>query len=137
MVDLITELQRVSRCVFKDGWESSDLHARAGLEIARLRARIAELEGIPPVDHLVGLEKVLAMAEAGFALAQYASYAEIVGALSMNRQQVREGCDEIFKLNAELEGDLDAAEAPMFSDDGLWNNLVARFRAALKPEGAE
>lgn len=46
--DILSELKRVSRCVFKDGWESADLHARAGIEIAMLRARIAELQAAAP-----------------------------------------------------------------------------------------
>jgi hypothetical protein len=48
MSDVIDELKRVSRCIFKDGWESADLHARAGIEIAMLRARIAEMQAAAP-----------------------------------------------------------------------------------------
>lgn len=85
-------------------------------------------EATPPAPNM-GLEKVMAIGEAGFTLAQYASYAEIVGALSMNRQQVRDACDTLFRLNGELDGDLDAAEAPMFSGEELWANAIARFRS--------
>lgn len=84
---------------------------------------------VPAVSLGAELGKVMAMAEAGFKLAEFASYAEIVGALSKNRQQVRDACDDLFRLNGELDRDLDAADAPMFSGDALWDNAVARFRS--------
>jgi ABC-type polysaccharide/polyol phosphate transport system ATPase subunit len=46
------------------------------------------------------LEKIAA---AGMELAQYASYSEIVGAISHNRQEIREWCDAMYKLHRELE----------------------------------
>lgn len=52
MTDILSDLKRVSRCVFKDGWESADLHARAGIEIAMLRARIAELQTAAPAPNV-------------------------------------------------------------------------------------
>lgn len=36
--------------------------------------------------------------KAGIELAEYASYAEIVGGISVNREAIRKGCDKIFEL---------------------------------------
>lgn len=47
-------------------------------------------------------ELLASLAHAGVELAMYASYAEIVGALSHNRTQVRGWCDEVFRLNHAL-----------------------------------
>ena len=41
------------------------------------------------------------MADAGLELAQYASYAEIVGGVRRNRAQIREWCDKIYELHKE------------------------------------
>ena len=38
------------------------------------------------------------MIEAAQELAEYASYAEIVGGVSKNRPQIREWCDKVFAL---------------------------------------
>jgi len=48
------------------------------------------------------------MRSAAVELAGYASYAEIVGAVSHNRAVVRKWCDEVFRLNRAIE---DAEEA--------------------------
>ena len=48
------------------------------------------------------------MRSAAVELAGYASYAEIVGAVSHNRSAVRKWCDEVFRLNRAIE---DAEEA--------------------------
>lgn len=42
-------------------------------------------------------------------LAQYASYAEIIGAISHNRQPIRKFCDKIFAFNKKLEDEADKA----------------------------
>jgi hypothetical protein len=46
------------------------------------------------------LEKI---ANAGMELAQYASYAEIVGAIGYNREHIRKWCEEAFRLQRELD----------------------------------
>jgi len=43
-----------------------------------------------------------AMRHAALELAQYASYAEIVGRVLLNREQIREWSDKVFKLNLDL-----------------------------------
>ena len=45
------------------------------------------------------LELLKELSEAASSLAQYASYAEIVGAIAHNRQPIREGCDKVFQIN--------------------------------------
>lgn len=40
--------------------------------------------------------------EAAMELARYASYAEIVGALSYNNKPIRKWCDKIFNLNRQI-----------------------------------
>jgi hypothetical protein len=62
---------------------------------------------------LTNIQRKLALAEArvkelevirhaALELAQYASYAEIVGRVSLNREQIREWSDKIFKLNLDI-----------------------------------
>jgi hypothetical protein len=43
------------------------------------------------------------MHDAAKELAQYASYAEIVGGISANRKQVRKWCDKVFEINRKIE----------------------------------
>ena len=57
------------------------------LKLAASEARVKELE---------------VMRHAALELAQYASYAEIVGRVSLNKDQIREWSDKIFKLNLDL-----------------------------------
>lgn len=38
-------------------------------------------------------------------LAEYASYSEIIGAIGHNKPQIRQWCDEVYKLNATLRGE--------------------------------
>lgn len=45
------------------------------------------------------IEKLL---HEGYELAQYASYAEIVGGISVNRPPIRMHCDAIYELQREL-----------------------------------
>lgn len=82
--------------------------------------------------------KLAEMAHAAMELAQFASYAEIVGALSHNRKPVREWCDKIFALNHELEAALDEAGVPMFPEDEAWTSEPERFRVftSIKASGA-
>lgn len=47
----------------------------------------------------VDLQKLL---EVSRSLAQYASYAEIVGGVSVNRQAIRQECDALFAIIATL-----------------------------------
>jgi hypothetical protein len=42
------------------------------------------------------------MGKAGMELAEYASYAEIVGGIAVNRAQIRKWCDEIYALHKQL-----------------------------------
>lgn len=56
------------------------------------------------------LEHASAMSKAGMELAEYASYAEIVGMVHHNREQIRKWCDEIFRLFREERARLDAVE---------------------------
>lgn len=51
MADLIEELSRASYVMFKDGWQSKDLAARAGIEILRLREENAKLKASPDANH--------------------------------------------------------------------------------------
>lgn len=46
-----------------------------------------------------------AMLDAALELAEYASYAEIVGGISVNRPQIREWCDKVFAANRALPAD--------------------------------
>lgn len=48
------------------------------------------------------VEELEVMRQAALELAQYASYAEIVGRVSLNKDQIREWSDKIFKLNLDL-----------------------------------
>lgn len=48
------------------------------------------------------IELLEKMANAGMELAMYTSYSEIVGAVSHNREYIRKWCDEVYKLQAEL-----------------------------------
>jgi hypothetical protein len=43
------------------------------------------------------------LSEAARELAQYASYAEIIGAIGHNRQPIRKWCDEVFRLSHQLD----------------------------------
>lgn len=47
-------------------------------------------------------KKRVQMQFAALELAQYASYAEIIGAIGFNRSPIRKWCDEVFKLNNEI-----------------------------------
>ena len=40
--------------------------------------------------------------EAASELAQYASYAEIVGGINVNKKQIRNWCDKVFALNHKI-----------------------------------
>jgi hypothetical protein len=51
------------------------------------------------------LSKANALLIASRELAGYASYAEIVGAVSLNRSQIREYCDKIFDISKQLPSD--------------------------------
>lgn len=90
-------------------WYSLEL-----IQILEAKLAAAEAEKLRVESVLVGaaqeLERKLAAAEkrvkeleglrhAALELAQYASYAEIVGRVSLNRDQIREWSDKIFKLN--------------------------------------
>jgi hypothetical protein len=44
-----------------------------------------------------------ALATAGVELAEYASYAEIVGGVSHNRGAIRKWCDTIFEINRRIQ----------------------------------
>lgn len=89
---------------FRKGWQS----------------RQAEVDALND-NHLAYIDKVIAMesdylekivekekrieelTHLATELAQYASYAEIVGAISHNRQPIREFCDKIFDFNKKVE----------------------------------
>ena len=47
------------------------------------------------------------MAEIGFELAEYASYAEIIGAVKTNKKQIRNSCDAVFSLRAAINEQLE------------------------------
>jgi hypothetical protein len=49
------------------------------------------------------IEKLEEMHKAAMELAEYASYAEIIGAVSKNRNPIREWCDKIFEIHALLD----------------------------------
>ncbi len=56
------------------------------------------------------------MAKAGLELAQYASYAEIVGAISHNRQAIRKWCDKVFEFHHA-------------NEKAEWDRLTAEYEA--------
>ena len=62
--------------------------------LAAALARVEKLEGVAN-----------ALLAAATELAQYASYAEIVGGVSVNRAPIRRYCDEIFALRKTLPKD--------------------------------
>lgn len=80
---------------FAEDEANIDLIIEAVNSHAVLAARVAELETANAVFD--------EMAEAGLELALYASYAEIVGAVSHNRKPIREWCDKVFALNNKTE----------------------------------
>lgn len=41
--------------------------------------------------------------EAALELAEYASYAEIVGGVRENREHIRKWCDEVFRINRAID----------------------------------
>lgn len=56
MSDIIDELRRTDYVMFKDGWQSKDLAARAGIEILRLREENAKLKASPDANHRSGFD---------------------------------------------------------------------------------
>jgi hypothetical protein len=60
-------------------------------------------EGIPPTAEPDTTGILTELSEAARELAQYASYAEIVGAIGHNRQPIRKWCDEVFRLSHQLD----------------------------------
>lgn len=75
-------------------------------ELATLRAQIAALTAefdAAKVANILGQRLLVAASE----LASYASYAEIVGGVRVNRTQVRQWCDAVFALCRELPKDED------------------------------
>jgi hypothetical protein len=80
---------------------------------------------------------VTELAKAAVELAQYASYAEIVGGMSVNNAAVREWSDRIFALNAALGKKMDDAGAPMFASNGeVLDSLDRYVTTASIPEAA-
>lgn len=71
------------------------------------------------------------MAKAAVELASFASYAEIVGAVTHNAKQVREWSDRVFELNRRLDKKLDEAEVPYVSDTGSLLMGIERYAATL------
>lgn len=71
------------------------------------------------------------MAKAGLELAMYASYAEIVGQVGHNRTQIRDWCDKVFALNGHLDGKLDAADVPFFTDKGALLQGIPRYETTI------
>ena len=59
----------------------------------------SELQAI--FEHYVG--SLQRQATAGMELAEYASYAEIVGGVSVNREHIRKYCDAVFAAAREIE----------------------------------
>jgi hypothetical protein len=69
-------------------------------------------EGIPPISEPDTTGILTELSEAARELAQYASYAEIIGAIGHNRQPIRKWCDEIFRLCRKLDDIQWEAEHP-------------------------
>ena len=74
-------------------------HARAECGIAHDQRRDEAHRAEKAEARVRDLE---AMRHAALELAQYASYAEIVGRVLLNREQIREWSDKVFKLNLDL-----------------------------------
>lgn len=64
----------------------------------------------------MNIELLQKMHAAAIELAQYASYAEIVGGISQNRKQIREWCDKVLAIHNEIENADTAGDAIGTSD---------------------
>lgn len=69
-------------------------------------------EGAPPTAEPDTACILTELSEAARELAQYASYAEIIGAIGHNRQPIRKWCDEVFRLCGKLDDIRWEAEHP-------------------------
>jgi hypothetical protein len=73
---------------------------RTALKLIDEAGRPASDRPSPTADQTAILAE---LAEAASELAQFASYAEIVGAVLHNRQPIRKWCDEVFRLGHQLD----------------------------------
>lgn len=69
-------------------------------------------EGVQQSAELDTTSILTELSEAARELAQYASYAEIIGAIGHNRQPIRKWCDEVFRLCGKLDDIRWEAEHP-------------------------
>lgn len=75
-------------------------------EINQLQSQINEMAevGLSQESVIRGKDKrIEELTHLATELAEYTSYAEIVGAISHNRQPIREFCDKIFDFNRKIE----------------------------------
>ena len=74
------------------------------------------------------------MRDAAVELASYASYAEIVGAISHNRSAIRKWCDKVYEINRKIE---DAEESNTHADgERASRDTVRREVGTVKEKGA-
>lgn len=85
------------------------------------------------------------MHAAAIELAQYTSYAEIVGGISQNRKQIREWCDKVFAIHNEIEnadtagadeadiarGKAEAANEPVEEADLSYEDVLKKLNEKL------
>lgn len=72
---------------------------------------LAALEAATPPDLVeAGKANIAGLLEASRELAGYASYAEIVGGVSVNRPQIRQWCDAVFEAVRTMPRDAESGE---------------------------
>lgn len=77
---------------------------------------------------------VIELAKAASELAQYASYAEIVGGVSENRSAIRMWSDRVFELKHALEKSLDDGGTPLVdARDVVMIDPIERFETYFQP----
>ena len=77
---------------------------KAQLSLQRDRNKALETELIGSRNYGDGLQKQIdEISSYATELAEYASYAEIIGAVSHNRPAIREYCDKIFAYNRTID----------------------------------